>query len=75
MACVPELGEGRRRLEAIPGLPPGVDQLPQGCAFADRCHRVTEACRERAIPLEPHGAERSVRCIHPVEAPRTEAAQ
>ena len=75
MACVPELGEGRRRLEAIPGLPPGVDQLPQGCAFADRCHRVTEACRERAIPLEPHGAERSVRCIHPAEAPRTEAAQ
>jgi len=75
MACVPELGEGRRRLEAIPGLPPGVDQLPQGCAFADRCHRVTEACRAHAIPLEPHGAERSVRCIHPVEAPRTEAAQ
>ncbi len=75
MACVPELGAGRRRLEAIPGLPPGVDQLPRGCAFADRCHRVTEACRARAIPLEAHGAERSVRCIHPVEAPKTEAAQ
>jgi peptide/nickel transport system permease protein len=28
MACVPELGGGRRRLEAIPGLPPAVDKLP-----------------------------------------------
>jgi oligopeptide/dipeptide ABC transporter ATP-binding protein len=37
MACVPELGGGRRRLEAIPGLPPVVDKLPEGCAFADRC--------------------------------------
>jgi oligopeptide/dipeptide ABC transporter ATP-binding protein len=34
MACVPELGGGRRRLEAIPGLPPVVDRLPEGCAFA-----------------------------------------
>jgi peptide/nickel transport system permease protein len=45
MACVPELGGGRRRLEAIPGLPPAVDRLPEGCAFAERCHKATDACR------------------------------
>jgi peptide/nickel transport system permease protein len=75
MACVPELGGGRRRLEAIPGLPPVVDKLPEGCAFADRCHVATEACRAREITLAPHGPARSVRCIHPVETPKTEAAQ
>jgi peptide/nickel transport system permease protein len=75
MACVPELGGGRRRLEAIPGLPPVVDKLPEGCAFADRCHVATQACRAREITLAPHGPARSVRCIHPVETPKTEAAQ
>ena len=34
--CVPELGTGRRRLSAIPGLPAVVDDLPPGCAFALR---------------------------------------
>jgi peptide/nickel transport system permease protein len=75
MACVPELGGGRRRLEAIPGLPPVVDKLPEGCAFAERCHVATDACREGDIPLDRHGPARRLRCIHPVEAPSTEAAQ
>jgi peptide/nickel transport system permease protein len=35
--CVPVLGEPERSLAAIPGLPPSVDDLPEGCAFADRC--------------------------------------
>ena len=39
IACVPELGGGRRELDAIPGLPPVVDDLPAGCAFAPRCEK------------------------------------
>ncbi|WP_305972207.1 MULTISPECIES: dipeptide/oligopeptide/nickel ABC transporter permease/ATP-binding protein [unclassified Mameliella] len=73
MACVPELGEGKRRLEAIPGLPPVVDKLPEGCAFADRCDRVQADCRQGKIDLEREGA-RAVRCIHPV-TPLKEAAE
>ncbi len=65
MACVPELGGGRRRLESIPGLPPVVDRLPEGCAFADRCDKAMEACRRGDIPLDPLGATRRVRCIAP----------
>ena len=65
IACVPELGGGQRALEAIPGLPPSVDDLPPGCAFAPRCRKVTEACTESPIPLE--GTARKVRCIHPEE--------
>ncbi len=68
MACVPELGEGKRRLEAIRGLPPVVDKLPPGCAFADRCERVQDVCRQGEIPLE--GEEgRAVRCLFPVTEP------
>lgn len=65
MACVPELGGGRRRLEAIPGLPPVVDNLPEGCAFAERCDKARDACRQGTIPLDPLGATRRVRCIDP----------
>ncbi len=74
MECVPELGEGRRRLEAIPGLPPVVDKLPTGCAFADRCHKVQPACREGRIDLKPHDGDHLVRCRYPV-ATSQEAAQ
>ncbi len=73
MACVPELGAGKRRLEAIPGLPPVVDKLPKGCAFADRCDRVQADCRQGEIDLEREGT-RAVRCIHPV-IPLKEAAE
>jgi peptide/nickel transport system permease protein len=72
IACVPELGGGRRRLEAIPGLPPAVNDLPAGCAFAPRCDRATDACRAGEITLDRAG-DRTVRCIHPVDA--EEAAQ
>ncbi|ANP37634.1 peptide ABC transporter permease [Phaeobacter gallaeciensis] len=65
MACVPELGQGRRELAAIPGLPPAVDRLPQGCAFADRCHKAQEGCRAADILLSDHGADHRVRCIAP----------
>ncbi|MEM9248188.1 MAG: dipeptide/oligopeptide/nickel ABC transporter permease/ATP-binding protein [Pseudomonadota bacterium] len=74
MDCVPELGAGRRRLEAIPGLPPVVDALPAGCAFADRCHKVEQACRAGRIELLSHAGDHLVRCRTPVAA-RQEAAQ
>ena len=74
IACVPELGEGRRQLEAIPGLPPAVDRLPEGCAFAARCDKAQEACKMGEIALTRDG-DRAVRCLYPEPAPRQEAAQ
>ena len=67
MQCVPQLGEGKRRLHAIPGLPPRADEPLVGCAFASRCHRVSDACRQQSIALSPAGQERAVRCISPGE--------
>jgi peptide/nickel transport system permease protein len=65
MACVPELGAGKRELAAIPGLPPIVSDLPPGCAFAPRCDKATDACKQGEIALE--GGRHAVRCIHPEE--------
>ena len=70
IACVPELGEGKRVLHAIPGLPPAVDALPPGCAFAPRCDKAAEACREGDVAL--HGGARKVRCLFPETAPETD---
>ncbi|RCK46506.1 peptide ABC transporter permease [Thalassospira profundimaris] len=65
--CVPRLGETAREIAAIPGLPPAVNDLPVGCAFADRCDRAADACRAGAIDLDPLGDGHAVRCIKPME--------
>ena len=44
----PDLAEGQR-LASIPGLPPSLAQLPEGCPFAERCPCVMERCT-REIP-------------------------
>jgi peptide/nickel transport system ATP-binding protein/peptide/nickel transport system permease protein len=67
IACVPELGGGRRELAAIPGLPPMVDALPPGCAFAPRCEKAQDVCRAGEIALQGN-APRAVRCRFPEEA-------
>src|SRR5258708_25992022 len=52
-----------RKLDTIPGAPPRLDQLPQGCAFAPRCKLVQPICREGEIPDVPLAPGLSVRCI------------
>ena len=64
IACVSELGAGKRKLEAIAGLPPSVDDLPEGCAFAPRCLKAQDACRQGEIALQGAG-NRAVRCLFP----------
>ena len=67
IASVPELGGGKRELVTIPGLPPAVDDLPHGCAFAPRCHRAQDACRVGAVPDHRNKAH-TVRCHFPETA-------
>ncbi len=71
MACVPELGGGKRELHAIAGLPPAVDRLPEGCAFAPRCGFAQDVCKQGEIALEPNG-DRAVRCLFPDKVSQTE---
>ncbi|MEU9601902.1 ABC transporter ATP-binding protein [Streptomyces sp. NPDC048109] len=56
-----------RAFAPIPGLPPELGALPDGCAFAARCDRVSDAC----ATLPPLRGE--VACHHPHTA-LTEAA-
>jgi peptide/nickel transport system ATP-binding protein len=56
-----------RAFTPIPGLPPELGALPDGCAFAARCDRATDACT--ALPP----LRRAVACHHP-HAVLTEAA-
>ncbi|GAA2460593.1 ABC transporter ATP-binding protein [Streptomyces glaucus] len=52
-----------RAFAPIPGLPPELGDLPDGCAFAARCDRATDAC---AVPPATTG---EVACHHPLPAP------
>jgi peptide/nickel transport system ATP-binding protein len=52
-----------KKLDTIPGAPPRLDQLPQGCAFAPRCKLVQPICREGEIADVQLAPGRSVRCI------------
>jgi oligopeptide/dipeptide ABC transporter ATP-binding protein len=44
LAAFPSL-ENPKALESIPGYPPRLDNLPKGCRFAPRCHKVFERCQ------------------------------
>lgn len=63
--CVPEIGGGRRKLATIPGLPPVVNNLPRGCAFADRCDKKQDVCQAGEIMLSVYEEKHLVRCIAP----------
>jgi len=52
-----------KKLDTIPGAPPRLDQLPQGCAFAPRCKLVQPICREGEIANVLLAPGRSVRCV------------
>jgi oligopeptide/dipeptide ABC transporter ATP-binding protein len=43
---VPKLEVKEERLYSIPGQPPALWNLPQGCAFADRCRYAHDKCHE-----------------------------
>jgi len=52
-----------KRLDAIPGAPPRLDRLPQGCSFAPRCNLVAAECHTSDIPVTSFAAHHDVRCL------------
>ncbi|MFD1829769.1 ABC transporter ATP-binding protein [Streptomyces desertarenae] len=62
-----------RSFTSIPGMPPELDALPGGCAFAPRCDRATDACTVVPALTAPPGAPgRAVACHHAhTRAPET----
>jgi len=67
LASVPRLDrESDDELQAIPGNPPNLLELPEGCRFRDRCVEASEQCRQRP-PLWVTKDGRSSRCVLPIE--------
>ncbi|WP_368733493.1 oligopeptide/dipeptide ABC transporter ATP-binding protein, partial [Proteus mirabilis] len=53
----------RGRLVEIAGSVPGLDALPPGCAFANRCPQAIGRCRTQQPRLVDQGGGRSVACF------------
>jgi peptide/nickel transport system ATP-binding protein len=51
------------RLFAIPGTPPNLERLPQGCAFAPRCGEAGPACMTEVPAARGSLAEHVARCV------------
>lgn len=60
---LPNFNETVRRLKPIPGLMPDPTNLPEGCAFAERCEEATDACCCGKIPSVEVEAGHFVKCI------------
>jgi peptide/nickel transport system ATP-binding protein len=67
IGSVPSRNRRGERLAQIPGMAPALIDLAPGCAFRSRCARASDACRSEPA-LTSHGADRRVRCVHPMEA-------
>src|SRR6266545_6209318 len=52
-----------KRLEAIPGAPPRLDQMPKGCSFAPRCSYAQPRCADRLPPNVQVSPDRTARCV------------
>src|SRR5271165_6407076 len=70
LASIPQLDQdANKALHAIPGLPPDLSHLPQGCRFAARCSRATDKCRAEEPSLSGKTIEHRFSCWHPVDGP------
>jgi len=52
-----------QRLESIPGAPPDLAAVPDGCSFAPRCKFVRPDCTTAVPPLREVEAAHAVRCV------------
>lgn len=60
---VPEQGMKEIKLTAIPGAPPNLKNVPEGCRFAQRCKYTCDECRKGRIPMKTTEDGRIYRCI------------
>ncbi|MFC7132811.1 MULTISPECIES: ABC transporter ATP-binding protein [Salinibaculum] len=83
LATTPEIAEDKE-VKPIPGRIPELDDIPDGCIFADRCEFATDECTSGDIETETVDAERDheSRCLHwqdvldnPIDVPEKGASQ
>lgn len=74
MTSIPQLNGARGALEGIPGTPPDLASLPDGCRFAPRCAYATERCRTTSIGMDRLGPAHRVACIEVEQVARMRGA-
>lgn len=67
LKAFPDLTKPKKKLSSIPGYPPRLDALPQGCRFAPRCPAAFDRCRREEPALHRLPNEHVVGC-HLIEA-------
>jgi oligopeptide transport system ATP-binding protein len=65
LAAVPRVDDQDATMKAIPGNPPNMAALPQGCPFRPRCIYAGEDCRVMP-PLAPFAEGRARACHRPI---------
>ena len=68
LAAFPDIENPRAELASIPGHPPPLDDLPQGCRFQPRCHLAMERCAQEAPPAGEVSPGHFARCFLPIES-------
>ncbi|MFD2177336.1 ABC transporter ATP-binding protein [Veronia pacifica] len=63
LKAIPRLDTEGEFLPTIPGNPPNLLQLPPGCPYQDRCHRVQSGCRVETPELKPFADDRLRACF------------
>ena len=56
LSAIPRLDQGDEELNAIPGDPPNMMNMPKGCPFSPRCAYVAENCRTDRPMVVPSGS-------------------
>lgn len=64
IGALPQLDRQVDRLEAVEGMVPDADDMPEGCHFHPRCKYATDHCRENHPQLETLEDGRQVRCFY-----------
>jgi len=65
MRSVPEDVAPRTTLYSVPGTPPSLESLPNGCAFAPRCQNAADRCRSSRPELAEVANGRLAACFYP----------
>ncbi|MBQ9420189.1 MAG: ABC transporter ATP-binding protein [Lachnospiraceae bacterium] len=64
---IPRLDIESDRLEPIKGMMPDPSNLPEGCAFCERCPNAIEKCKTERPKLEDIGDGHFVACFNPLK--------
>jgi oligopeptide/dipeptide ABC transporter ATP-binding protein len=62
MQAIPRIGKKKKRLFQIKGEPPNPADLPTGCYFHPRCHKVMDICRSEYPPVFNVGKDGYAAC-------------